>query len=61
MWKTRQSPLHVTNKTSLTPPPYSEVAMPSQESELSCICVLKVSIFPLFTIFLVGFGTVPTV
>jgi nitrate reductase NapE component len=59
MWKTRQSPLHVTNKTSLTPPLYSEVPMPSQESELSCICVLKVTIFPLFTVFLVGF--VPTV
>jgi hypothetical protein len=32
----------------------------SQESEQSCICVLKVSILPISTIFLLGFETVPT-
>ena len=38
-----------------------EVPVPSQESEWSCICVLELSIFPLSTIFLLDFGTVPTV
>ena len=33
----------------------------SQESERSCIGVLKVSILPFSTIFLLYFGTVPTV
>ena len=32
-----------------------------QEGERSCICVLGVSILPLPTMFLLGFGTVPVV
>jgi hypothetical protein len=43
------------DKTSLTAPLFIEVPVPSQESERSCICVLRVSIVPLFTIFLIGF------
>ena len=35
-------------KTSITPPLYIEVSVPSQDSERSCICVLEVSILPLF-------------
>jgi hypothetical protein len=35
------------HKTSLTSPLFIEVFIPSQESEQSCICVLKVSILPL--------------
>ena len=34
------------HKTSLTPPLFIEVPVPSQESERSCICVLEVSILP---------------
>jgi hypothetical protein len=48
-------------KTSLTPPLLIEVPVPRQESEQSCICVLGVLILPLYTIFLLDFGTVPTV
>jgi hypothetical protein len=58
-------------KTSLTPPLVIEVPVPSQESERSCLCVLRVclcvlrvSIFPLFlpfNIFFIVFGTVSTV
>ena len=48
------------NKTSLTPPLFIEVSVPSQESEWSYICVLRVSILPLSTIVLLGCGTVPT-
>ena len=44
----------------LTLPLFIEVSVPSQESELSCVCVLGVSILPLSTIFLFDFGTVPT-
>jgi hypothetical protein len=43
-----------THKTSLTPPLFIEVLVPSQESEQSCICVLRVSILHLSTIF-IGF------
>jgi hypothetical protein len=49
------------NKTSLTPTLFIEMSVPSHESEQSCICVLGVSIMSLSGIFLLGFGTVPTV
>jgi hypothetical protein len=49
-------------KTSLTPPLVIEVPVPSQESERSCLCVLRVclcvlrvSIFPLFLPFNIFF------
>ena len=42
-------------KTSLTPPLITEVAVPSQESERSCICVLRVLIFPLSATLLMYF------
>jgi len=48
-------------KTSLTPPLFIEVPLPSLKNERSCICVLEVSILPLFTIFLLDFRAVPTV
>ena len=48
-------------KTILTPSLYIEVPVPSQESELSCICVVGVSLLPLPMIYLLDFGTVPTV
>ena len=48
-------------KTSLTLPLFTEVPVPSQESELSHICVLGVSIFPLSTIFIHELGIVLTV
>ena len=49
-------------KLVLTPPLFIEVSTPSQEIERLCICVLGVSIIPsLSTIFLMKFGTVPTV
>jgi hypothetical protein len=35
------------HKTSLTPPPFIEIPVPSQESEWSCICMLGASIWPL--------------
>jgi len=49
------------HKTILTPSLYIEVPVPSQESELSCICVVGVSLLPLSMIYLLDFGTVPTV
>jgi hypothetical protein len=49
------SVLAISYKTSLTPPLFTEVPVPSQESELSCICVLKVSFLSLTTIFSIGF------
>ena len=49
------------HKTSLTQPLSTEVPVLSQENEQSCICVLMVSISSLSTIFLLDFGTVPTV
>ena len=49
------------HKTSLTPPLFIEVSVPSQESERSCIFVLFVSILPLSTMFLFDFGVAPTV
>jgi hypothetical protein len=39
------------HKTSLIPPLFIEVLVPSQKSKRSCICVLWVSILPLSTIF----------
>ena len=53
--------LAISYKTSLTPPLFTEVPVPSQESELSCICVLKVSFLSLTTIFYWIFGAVLTV
>jgi hypothetical protein len=38
------------HKTSLIPPPYFKVPVPSQESERSCICMLGISILPLSVI-----------
>lgn len=35
-------------KTSIIPPLFIKVNMPSQKSEQSCICLLRVSILPLF-------------
>ena len=35
------------HKTNLTPPLFIEVAMPSQECDRSCICLLLISILPL--------------
>jgi hypothetical protein len=46
------------HKTSLTPSLITEVTVPNQESERSCICELGVSILPLSTIFLLDFATV---
>jgi hypothetical protein len=40
---------------------FMKVPVPSQESELSCICVLGVSIFPHSTILIIHFGNVRTV
>ena len=39
------------HKTSLTPPLFIEEHIPSEECEQSCICVLEVSILPLFQFF----------
>ena len=64
-----------TLRTSLTPPHFIKVPVPSQESERSCIRMLRVSILPrstilifcncsdsvAFLVFLLDFGTVPTV
>ena len=47
--------------TSLTPSLFIEVPVLSQESERSCIYVLGISNLPISTIFLLNFGTVPTV
>jgi hypothetical protein len=47
--------------TSLTPPLFIELSMPSQEIERSCICGLGVPILPLTAILLLDCGTVATV
>jgi len=39
------------HKTSLTPPLFTEVTVPSQESELSCVSVLGFSILPFLRFF----------
>ena len=44
------------HNSSLTPPPFNEVCVPSQGSERSCICVLKVSTLTLSTILIFEFG-----
>ena len=49
-----------THNTSLAPPLFIEVSVPSQGSERSCICELDVSILPLSSIFLLYFGNVQT-
>lgn len=50
------------HKTSFTTPLFLiELHVSNQERELSCICVLKVSIVTLYAIFLLNFGTAPTV
>ena len=43
------------NPTSLTPSPFTEVPVLSQESERSCICVLVISNLLISTIFLLTF------
>jgi len=48
------------HKTSLTPPLFIEVPVPSHTSAQSCICVLGVSIFFSFYVFRLDFGTVLT-
>ena len=45
-------------KSSLTLPLFIEVPVPSHESEQLCICVLEVSILPVFL--RLDFGSVPT-
>ena len=45
------------NTTDSTPPLFIKVPLPSQESDRSCICVLDL---PLFTFFLLDYGTVLT-
>jgi hypothetical protein len=42
------------NPSSLTPSLFTEVHVLSQKSEWSCICVLGISNFPIFTIFLLN-------
>ena len=52
----------IVNFTSFTPPPFStEVSVPSLESAQSCICVLVVSILPLYAILIFDFRIVSTV
>jgi hypothetical protein len=48
------------HKASLTSPLFTEVPVPSQTSEGSCICVLGVLILNLSTILIFDFGIVPT-
>ena len=49
------------HKTSLTPPLFIEVPVPSRESDQSCICVLGVWILPLYASFLLNSKTAQTV
>ena len=48
-------------KTSLTPPLFIEVPVPSQESERSCVCVLELAMLPLSTFSSFDLGIVPAV
>jgi hypothetical protein len=48
-------------KFFLTPSHFNEVSVPSQESERSCIYVLRLTILYLSTILLLDFRTVHTV
>ena len=50
------------NKTCLTPPPFTEVLVPSQEYVWSAICVLGVYIISLFVLFdIVLLRIIPTI
>ena len=49
------------HKAILTPPPFIEEHVTSQDSARSCICVFDVSIWPLYSIFLMNFKTISTV
>ena len=51
----------ISNKPSLTPSLCIEASVPSQESERSYRCMLRVSILSFSTIFWLDFGGVPTV
>ena len=54
--------MYIVNFTSFTPPPFStEVSVPSLESAQSCICVLVVSILPLYAIFIFDFRIISSV
>ena len=55
------SVIYLHDNTSLTSSLFIKVPVLSQESERSCICVLGVSNFLIFTIWLLKFGSVPTV
>jgi len=46
--------------TNLTPPLFIEVHVPNQEGKRSCVCLLGVSIVPVFTIFLLDLGAIWT-
>ena len=48
-------------KASSIPPLFIEVPVPSQESERSCNFMFGLSILPLFTTFLLEYGSVLTV
>jgi hypothetical protein len=48
-------------KLALTPPHFIEVPVPTQESELSCICVLGVTLYLFLRLFLLGIRNVSTV
>ena len=44
MWKTLAWLHHFTKRGCLTPPLFIEVPVPSQDNDMSCICVLEVTI-----------------
>ena len=50
-----------TYKTDLTPSLFIEMFAPSQECERSCICVRHIDLTSVFTMCILGFGSVPTV
>jgi len=51
--------IRFTHNTSLTPPLFIEVPVPSQESEMPCTCIWGIDFIS--TIALLDFGNVPTV
>ena len=61
------TPHHLKNRevwghgTSLSPPLFIEVSLTGQKNVQSSICMLGVSILPLFTILIFYFGILPTV
>ena len=61
MKSTYMTSLFWVHRFSLTPLPYFEVPVSSQENERPCICVLEISILLLSTILIFDFGIVPTV